>query len=101
MYELTEIPLAAPRLVQISAKRWKFEPETIELQKGEPVTLALSSSDVHHGFNAPGLGLHAELLPGQVAHLQITPRETGVFPFHCDFYCGEGHEGMEGTIVVR
>lgn len=100
MYSLRELPLAAARVVAIKARRWSFEPETIALKKGEPVTLELSSSDVHHGFNAPGLGLHAEVLPGQVARLQITPEREGVFPFHCDFYCGEGHEGMEGTIVV-
>jgi len=24
----------------------------------------------------------------------------GDFPFHCDVFCGSGHEQMEGTIKV-
>jgi cytochrome c oxidase subunit 2 len=25
---------------------------------------------------------------------------SGTFPFHCDVFCGEGHEEMTGEIVV-
>jgi cytochrome c oxidase subunit 2 len=71
------------------------------LQRGVPVTLELTSSDVHHGFNVPGLGLRADVMPDQITTLRLTPKQSGTFLFHCDYYCGSGHEGMAGQIVVR
>jgi len=88
-------------VVQLQASRWSYDPETIELQKGVPVTFELRSSDVHHGFNVPGLGIRADVLPDRVTRVQVTPQQTGTFAFHCDYFCGQGHEGMEGQIVVK
>jgi cytochrome c oxidase subunit 2 len=28
------------------------------------------------------------------------PDKVGTFPFHCDIFCGEGHEDMTGKFVV-
>jgi cytochrome c oxidase subunit 2 len=78
-------------VIRIVASRWSYDPDTIELQKDVPVTLEITSSDVHHGFNVPGLKLRADVLPNQ----------AGSFPLHCDYYCGSGHEGMEGQIIVK
>jgi heme/copper-type cytochrome/quinol oxidase subunit 2 len=27
--------------------------------------------------------------------------KAGTYEFHCDLFCGEGHEGMTGTIIVE
>ena len=88
-------------VIRVQASRWAYDPETIELQRGAPVTLELISNDVHHGFNVPALGLRADMLPGQVTRVTLTPNEAGTFAFHCDYFCGAGHEGMEGRIVVK
>jgi cytochrome c oxidase subunit 2 len=32
--------------------------------------------------------------------LAFTPRKAGQFAFSCDVFCGSGHEGMDGVIVV-
>jgi cytochrome c oxidase subunit II len=92
---------AAEAPIEIQASRWAYAPAVITLHKGVPAVLHLSSSDVHHGFNVPGLGLRADILPGQVTTVHVTPRRTGTFLFHCDYYCGSGHEGMDGQIIVR
>jgi len=52
------------------------------------------------GFNAPDLKLRADIIPGEVARVRFTPDRAGTFPFLCDIFCGEGHEGMSGKIVV-
>lgn len=88
-------------VIRIVASRWSYDPDTIELQKDVPVTLEITSSDVHHGFNVPGLKLRADVLPNQVTRLELTPKQAGSFPLHCDYYCGSGHEGMEGQIIVK
>jgi cytochrome c oxidase subunit 2 len=41
-----------------------------------------------------------DIRPGKVNTLRFTPDKAGTFPFHCDNFCGTGHEGMKGTITV-
>ena len=92
--------LPAEREIHITAKKFEFTPDTITLKKGEPVVFVLSSQDRKHGFNLRGFGIHADVNPGEVAHVRFTPNQTGKFTFSCDVFCGEGHEDMTGTVVV-
>jgi heme/copper-type cytochrome/quinol oxidase subunit 2 len=32
--------------------------------------------------------------------LSFTPDKAGTFTFLCDVFCGDGHEGMSGRLVV-
>jgi cytochrome c oxidase subunit 2 len=92
---------AATLVIQVQASRWSYDPARIVLKKNVPAVIELTSGDVHHGFNVPGLGIRADALPGQTTRVQITPKMTGTFLFHCDYYCGSGHEDMQGEIVVE
>jgi cytochrome c oxidase subunit II len=91
----------APRVIPISARKFEFTPAELELKLGEPVVLELTTEDVHMGFDAPALGLHADILPGRVARVPFTPAKAGSFEFACDVFCGSGHEEMGGVIKVR
>jgi cytochrome c oxidase subunit 2 len=91
---------AVPVVIAIRARRWRFEPETIHLTKGVPVVLELTSTDVRHGFSAPDFGLHADLSPGVPQRVAFTADKDGTFRFHCHVFCGDGHEGMTGEIIV-
>jgi cytochrome c oxidase subunit II len=94
------VPAAPDQVMKIVARQWEFVPSRIVLKKGVPVVLELVSADRHHGFSAPGLGAHGEIRPGEPTWLRLVPKEVGTFPFHCDVFCGEGHEEMTGQIVV-
>jgi len=87
--------------VEILAQRFNFTPDEIKVKKGVPVDLELSTLDRLHGFNVPGLGLRAEIMPGQTTHVKFTPDKAGRFLFHCDIFCGEGHEDMDAAIIVE
>ena len=89
-----------PRVIAISARKFEFSPAELTLQAGEPVILELTTEDVHMGFDAPELGLHADILPGKAARVPFTPRKAGSFEFVCDVFCGSGHEEMSGVIKV-
>jgi cytochrome c oxidase subunit 2 len=89
------------RVVPISARQWAFTPNVITLQQGVPVDLELTSADVHHGFNLPDFAIRADVIPDQTTHVRFTPDKAGTFLFHCDYYCGAGHEGMNGQIIVQ
>ena len=89
------------RVVPIKVKRFEYMPKEVTLRKGVPVVLELQSLDVPHGFNLPDLGVRADVLPGQTTRVRIVPKQTGRFVFHCDIFCGTGHEELEGAIVVK
>jgi cytochrome c oxidase subunit 2 len=94
-------PGAEPRIVEITAKRFAFSPAEVVLVKGEPVTLRLRSLDVTHGFFQRSLGIDAEIEPGKVTDVTITPREPGRFLTICDHFCGSGHGNMKMVLVVQ
>lgn len=111
-FTLTEIPYkggaATPdagnttaAVVKITASRWQYTPSAITLKLGVPVVLEVTSTDVHHGFTVPSLGIRADIVPGAPQRIAITPTTAGTFPFHCDVFCGDGHEGMAGQLVVE
>ena len=92
--------LAQERVIRVTARKFEFMPETIELKRGEPVVLEFATADVLMGFNAPDFKVRADIPPGQVARVRLTPDRAGEFGFFCDNFCGEGHETMSGTIRV-
>src|SRR5208337_11433 len=88
------------QVVQITAKRFEYSPKDITVKMGVPVVLEFTSLDRLHGFNCPGLGIRTDIPPKEVTRLRFVPQSAGTFPFHCDNFCGDGHEGMTGTIIV-
>ena len=68
---------------------------------GVPVVLEFSARDFVHGFSLPDLKLRADLPPGTVTRLRFTPEQPGVHEFLCDNFCGEGHERMQGRMIVE
>ena len=91
----------APKVITIHARRFSYTPSTVTLRRNEPVVLELIADDREHGFDLPELNLEADLLPGRPVRLPLTPDKPGRFEFHCDVFCGSGHEGMTGEIVVE
>jgi cytochrome c oxidase subunit II len=86
--------------VSMLAMKFDYLPDTVTVKQGRPVELELSSLDRTHGFDAPGLGLHTDIPPGAPTILRFTPQKSGIYNLHCDNFCGDGHEGMTGRIIV-
>jgi len=91
---------AEPRVIKVVARKFVFIPRDIALTKGEPVTLEFTSPEVVMGFNAPDFNVRTDIIPGTPARVTFTPDKAGTFTFLCDVFCGDGHEGMSGTLVV-
>jgi len=88
------------RIIKVVAKRFDFTPSEIHLKKSMPVVLELTSLDVVMGFSVPDFGLRSDIVPGTTSRVRFTPDKVGAFPFHCDIFCGSGHEDMAGVIAV-
>ena len=65
------------------------------------MVFVLTSEDRIHGFKMPDFGLRTDIVPGQETRVTMTPDKAGSFTFFCDVFCGDGHEDMEGTLVVE
>lgn len=92
---------AKEQVVKIEAKRYSYTPNEIVLKKGQPAVLEFTSLDFVHGFKVPALNIRADLPPGQVTTVRLTPQQAGTFDFLCDNFCGAGHEDMNGRIIVK
>lgn len=99
-----------------------FQPNKLEVPKGQPVTLAVVNIDnnIHdwtidripvkdkkeqsaghhagHGGDAPDL--HVSANPRKTGILTFTPLESGTYEYYCTIP-GHKEAGMRGTLVVR
>ncbi len=91
----------SPRRIPVVARKFVFIPSEITVRKGESVVLEFTAPEVVMGFFAPELGLRALIVPGEVSLVPWTPDRAGRFDFLCDVFCGDGHEGMNGHLVVQ
>jgi cytochrome c oxidase subunit 2 len=89
-----------PRVIEMTARRFRYEPSEIALKAGERVVIAIKSIDFVHGMNIPDLNQRLDLVPGKVTRLELQPQKPGEIEFVCDNFCGEGHEQMHGRFVV-
>jgi len=81
--------------ISIDAKRFEYSPEVITVQEGDLVKLTINNQDTTHGINIPDLGVSGRNT------VEFTADEKGEFTFYCDNYCGSGHSGMSGKIIVE
>ena len=91
----------AARVIPVVARKFVFIPNEIVVRQGESVVLEFTAPEVAMGFFAPELGLRALIVPGEVARVPFTADKAGRFDFLCDVFCGDGHEGMNGHLVVQ
>lgn len=99
-------PLTAPhRVIDIVAaapEAGGFQPDSIQVQTGETVTLRFSAPDVTHGIAiGPGLGIDiGSVEPGQVREITLTFDHAGTFTFYCNTWCSRDHWRMRGVLSV-
>ena len=68
---------------------------------GAEVTFTVTSPVVIHGFLIAGTRVTLMLIPGQVSRLTYTFRRPGEYAIICHEYCGLGHQGMVGRVIVE
>jgi len=83
------------------AKKWQFDPSTINVKQGDKVRLKIKSIDVTHGFSLPDFNVNENLEPEKEVVVEFIADKKGEFSFFCSVFCGEGHSGMKGKLVVE
>ena len=87
--------------IDISAYRYVFVPEKIQVQHGRLVVLRVTATDGTHGFALPAFGIDERLEKGVPRVIEFYPPEKGTYDFKCSHLCGIGHFGMNGQIKVE
>jgi cytochrome c oxidase subunit 2 len=98
---LLAAPPIEPRVIEVTAKRFAFEPAEIEVAVGEPVRLMVRSADGVHGIEIKKVKVN-KTIPrgGEPIVINFTAKEAGRFPILCSEYCGDDHDNMRGMLVV-
>ena len=80
-----------------------IERPVIEVKKGDMVVFKLASSDVVHGFSLKDFGIYLKdgIQPGKVIYVSFKADKVGTFTFSCNAICGDMHQNMQGTLIVR
>ncbi|CAB3758378.1 cupredoxin domain-containing protein [Paraburkholderia humisilvae] len=91
---------AAPRVIQVHARRFVFTPNQIKLAPHESVVFELTSEDITMGFSIPQYGVRADVPPGPPVRVAAQAGDAGTVEFLCDIFCGSGHETMNGALIV-
>ena len=91
-----------PRVIDITARRFAFEPAEIEATVGERLQLVVRSADGVHGVQIKKLKIKKEVpRGGEPVTIEFTATTEGTFPILCSEYCGKGHTDMTGMLIVR
>ena len=93
---------AAPRVIEVTAKRYAYEPSTIEVTEGERVRLQVKSADGVHGLQIKKFKVN-KLIPrgGEPVTIEFIASAPGTYEILCSEECGDGHDSMQGSLVVK
>lgn len=94
-------PAPQERVINVTAKRFAYEPNIIQVNRGDRVTVLLRSTDVHHGFYLDGYEQEMTARPGQDGSVSFVADRTGRFVFRCSMTCGPFHPYMVGYLRVK
>jgi cytochrome c oxidase subunit II len=96
-------PLQPPpvKTFNVVARRFSFDPPTIDVTQGDQVRLVVTSADGVHGVGIRKFKVN-QLVPrgGKAVTIEFTATEAGTFPIVCSEACGDGHADMRGSLVV-
>ena len=100
-YATHRLAQGEPRVIEVVASRFAFEPARIEVAEGEHIRLVVTSADGVHGVGIKKFRVEKTVPRGGTpVTIDFVASAAGEFPLLCSEYCGNGHEDMKGLLVV-
>ena len=88
------------KTVNMTAEHFHFTPDTVHVPEGSLVTLKITAIDGAHGFSLGDFGIDESLPENEPKTITFYAAKKGEYGFHCSHFCGIGHLGMTGKIIV-
>lgn len=106
------------QVVEMTAKKYDYSPNEIRVKMGGCVQLKIRATDRTHGFKIrlypegtpekgdPGLRMadnqnNFKLKENQERTIEFVAERPGIYIFRCSVFCGMGHRGMSGKVIVE
>ena len=86
---------------RITAESFSFTPEVIRVKSGTLVRLEITSIRGTHGFQLGAFGIDERLEENEMKPVEFYASKQGEYRFRCSHFCGLGHTGMTGKIIVE
>jgi len=91
--------------VKMIAVRSSFEPNKIEVNQGDKVTIHLTNieqtTDELHGLGLAEYNINVVVDPGETKTIEFVAAKPGVFPYYCTNFCSALHQEMQGYLLVK
>ncbi len=91
--------------VKLVAVRSSFEPNKIEVNRGDTVTIYVTNieqtTDELHGFGLNEYNINIVIDPGETKTIKFVADKPGVFPYYCTNFCSALHQEMQGYLLVK
>jgi cytochrome c oxidase subunit 2 len=105
------------RVIEVSAKKYEFNPSPIHIKLGTKVQLKLTATDHAHGFKIgefpdgsdkkgnPGLAFTSrqdcwKIEKGESVTIEFVAQTPGTYSFKCCVRCGLDHGRMKSELIV-
>jgi cytochrome c oxidase subunit 2 len=87
--------------IQVVMKKYTIEPSVIHVKASQTTELEISTADVQHGFDVPGLGVKEPVRSGQPAIVTLKNPPKGEYKVVCGIICGPHHDDMVAKLIVE
>ena len=87
--------------IRVTARKYEYDPAVITMKQGDHVKLIVTAVDHDHGFKIEAFRIDQLVKKGESASIEFNADMTGTFPFQCSHFCGLGHKGMKGELIVE
>ncbi|MEI7905726.1 MAG: Sec-dependent nitrous-oxide reductase [Bacteroidota bacterium] len=85
--------------------RSSFEPNKIEVNKGDKVTIHMTNieqtTDELHGLGILEYNINVVVDPGETKTIEFTADKPGVYAYYCTNFCSALHQEMQGYMLVK
>ena len=92
---------SADQHIQVTMKKYTIEPAVIRVKANQVTELEVSTADVQHGFDVPGLSIKEPVRSGQPAIVTLKNPPKGEYKVVCGIICGPHHDDMVAKLVVE
>ncbi|MCC6161965.1 MAG: cupredoxin domain-containing protein [Acidobacteria bacterium] len=92
---------AGRRTFAVTARKYVFEPEVIDVRRYDIVRLTITSADITHSFTVDAYRIQKRIPAGESVTFEFRADEVGRFPFYCSMRTDSGCADMRGELIVR
>ena len=89
------------RSVTVSAYKYGFTPNRIEVHQDDLVRITFSTKDIPHSFTIDKYRIAKRVEPGRSVVFEFRADQPGRFPIYCSLAADERCKEMTGELIVE